>query len=380
LIEFNTSVSNEFDDEPSHVEGAAVSAYMALSMFCSTGGPAPVTSAGRMLMLSMGFSTVILQGAYTANLASYLTISATPVQRINNMQDLAKNTEKLCVVPQYEKFFRDLYPQNDLYIDPAWKSLEDSYKGLREGHCEAFITTAIQWKTASMMPNSCDLVAVDTVSARGTGWVTNPEKHCIVSAFNWAIRDLHDRGLVESIIASHMQPAHCPVEDVKSDKLTIVHMGGVFTINSIVCIGAMVFRFAQKKWKSKPLCVEKPFCYVPRGGKTEENGSEGDATSGTPRSVPVHQGMMRSLSSRPKPTTPREVTELNSSDVALEAFDQEKLTAVVDEVVQARVGHLDDKLNRLEDLIQWQSNQMTAAAESRSSAGCMAAPLVSSWA
>ena len=90
--------SEDFGGPELHaVARIALGLYRAVSNFTATGGFSPSTPAGHAFNCVFSFCVLLLQAAYTANLAAYFTRSVAPVQLITSMQSFAQVNAPVCV-------------------------------------------------------------------------------------------------------------------------------------------------------------------------------------------------------------------------------------------------------------------------------------------
>ena len=103
----------DFDDAHTPLQAFAKSIYLAFALFVQTGGHTPVSPVGRIFqvtetsllicyMLSVvwaqigwGFTMLVVLSSYTASMATFLTVSATPVNTINSVEDLVRKVSGL---------------------------------------------------------------------------------------------------------------------------------------------------------------------------------------------------------------------------------------------------------------------------------------------
>merc|ERR1712196_22360 len=84
--------------------------YYSVALFTATGGHTPKTKGGRLLMVVLGFSNIVFLAAYTANLATYLTVSHEAIQTIHSLSDAVNLGRKVCILEQDMSIMNTLYP------------------------------------------------------------------------------------------------------------------------------------------------------------------------------------------------------------------------------------------------------------------------------
>lgn len=119
--------------------------YYTVAFYTQTVGPSPKTRIGRVMMVTLGFTTIILLAAYTTNLTAYLAAESWQVQPITSMQSAYDLGKKVCVsTPNMERVWA-LYPEMIGNLHEVTESSQEPTKSLNEGTCGAAVMSQDQF-------------------------------------------------------------------------------------------------------------------------------------------------------------------------------------------------------------------------------------------
>ena len=226
------------------------SMYFSASMFLQFGGHSPTTKGGRMLLAAFGFSNIVIIAAYTANLAAYLTTSATITQPYTTLQDVKRAGEKTCVLPVDMDLLNGYYPE----LTSSFRTIQSSNKieaGLQAGDCVAAVTPQYQVAQMKTKQSWCGYTTYGMdVFSLGASWVTNKDSACVAGAFSKAFHQTIVSGDLEKLMLKYFPSYQCPNgEDTSSEQLTPTNMAGVFVINAVIIFGVMALKLAAQVYR-----------------------------------------------------------------------------------------------------------------------------------
>lgn len=119
-------------------------AIQGVNSFSGAGGFTPITWAGKAFNAMFSFSMVLLQAAYTANLAAYFTRPPTPVQQISSFQSFAQLRLPVCI--QKDAILTGLlsthYPGTDYVYVPG--TVFELFQAVMEGQCAGTVVTDVE--------------------------------------------------------------------------------------------------------------------------------------------------------------------------------------------------------------------------------------------
>lgn len=278
LIEHNSKRSTDYDEYPGYSPLAVAqkvlhSIYMAFAQFTDVGGYEPKTKGGRGIVLLLGFTFVVLLSAYTANLASILTVSRAPTLTIGSIGDLISRELALCVnSDMFGRVLRDYPTLRLVKLGDAFYGGDDGVVALRAGTCAAVMLTANEYETYKKSPDFCDIMVVGQPIVRGYGsWVTNKESWCVEAAVNYALMLLEGTGELDVLHKRYFLSAPCgghsncesssgvSAGTCTSDlQLHIDDMAGLFLIYTCILV-AMVLCRMYRNYRSNQWLKEEAF-------------------------------------------------------------------------------------------------------------------------
>jgi hypothetical protein len=109
--------------------------YRATSNWTAVGGFTPVTPAGRVYTMTFAFVMLLMQSAYTANLAAFFTRQAVPTQRVSSIDAFATLGTPACVLsdPLHLGWLASNYANTQ--VTPIAGTASDVLEAVRTGRC-----------------------------------------------------------------------------------------------------------------------------------------------------------------------------------------------------------------------------------------------------
>ena len=116
--------------------------YKATSNWTAVGSFVPTTPAGRVYAMTFAFVMLLMQSAYTANLAAFFTFTPPPTAKLVSIDKLIASGATACVEggdPVHAGWMASNYPNIPLVITPGYAA--DVAEAVEAGNCLAGIAT-----------------------------------------------------------------------------------------------------------------------------------------------------------------------------------------------------------------------------------------------
>jgi len=149
--------------------------------------------------------------SYTANLAAFITISATPALTATSVDQMQVDGLNLCVMAGgWESRFSASYPRMSyLEIEGQVTGGEKLYDGQ---DCDAVIAPRNDYDSWRTDPKYCTFEVAETLWSEMGGWMTNMESNCVQYALEWALYGLQANGTTDNLYRKYMPIAPCAKE------------------------------------------------------------------------------------------------------------------------------------------------------------------------
>lgn len=160
----------------------------------------------------VAFIILIVVSAYTANLASAMTVSRTPQAAFGSVDEVIASKTAACVAGDYaaQGTYESLYP--NLVYDKTTAAWFDSIdEGLLDGTCKAAIVPRIEFDTWLTQGPNCKIsIAGGSLFFSSAGWVTNfNSSRCVQRSIEYALHQMQGDGTLIQILAKYLPAAAC---------------------------------------------------------------------------------------------------------------------------------------------------------------------------
>ena len=171
----------------------------------------PHTRLSAVFQVFNALIVMILVAAYTANLASFMTISNTPSISFGSVQDLIAAKTSVCSIGSYGSQTTLEATYSDVLFDTTQTGYTAVGDALVDGQCKAAILPKVDYDTLATVPSNCQLSIVGASLYFSTaGWVTAVNNSmCIQRPIEYALHLLQGNGKLAEIFAKWHEPAAC---------------------------------------------------------------------------------------------------------------------------------------------------------------------------
>lgn len=178
----------------------------------------PHTRLSSVYQIVVAFVLLIVVSAYTANLASAMTISRTPQLAFGSIADVMKAKAAACTVGTYasQATYETLYQQ--LRFDQSFPSASAIDDKLLSGACRASIVPRVDYDTWLTKGANCNLaLAGGSLYFSAAGWVSNfNSSRCVQRSIEYALHHLQSIGKLSELNARWLPAASCDAVETKS--------------------------------------------------------------------------------------------------------------------------------------------------------------------
>lgn len=177
----------------------------------------PHTKLSAVYQVVAAFVILVTISAYTANLASVMTLSSLPTFRISSVDDVISANHHACVVGSYDqtRAYNTLFPRLRLDTTMAASEIDDA---MRYGVCEASIVPRIDFDTWRTHGPNCHIEIAPGGSFwfAGGSWATNLQsERCVPRAIDWAMQRLRASGELSELLRYYLPVAECAPDEVE---------------------------------------------------------------------------------------------------------------------------------------------------------------------
>ena len=171
----------------------------------------PITRISALYQLANAFIILIIVSAYTANLASILTLARQPVATFDSLEGLISMRLAACTVGTYgqQSTYEEMY--SSLRYQSDFTRHQDIAAALISGTCDASIAPRIDFDTWLVDGTNCKLATVGpSLFFSAAGWVTNLQSEpCVQRAIEYALHHLQAEGTMGEIFDEWMPEGAC---------------------------------------------------------------------------------------------------------------------------------------------------------------------------
>ena len=171
----------------------------------------PHTRLSAVFQVFNALIVMILVAAYTANLASFMTISNAPKIGFSSVSDLVAQKTSVCSVGSYgeQSTLETIF--SDVVFDTSVGGYSAIGNGLVGGQCKAAILPKVDFDTLVNDADNCQLSVVGaSLYFSVAGWVTNLNSSlCIQRPIEYALHRLQGNGRLNEIFQQWMPVAAC---------------------------------------------------------------------------------------------------------------------------------------------------------------------------
>mmetsp|Transcript_72427 Transcript_72427/g.155068 ORF Transcript_72427/g.155068 Transcript_72427/m.155068 type:complete len:504 (+) Transcript_72427:69-1580(+) len=158
-----------------------------------------------------GFVALVLIAAYTANLATFMTMRSTPYQRIKSIGDIVTVRAPVCMYeaePLQAHIFNQ-YPGITKWSMRA-SYLEAGEAMMAEQGCAAMVLPRVEAQALETKDQMCGMQYVgQPLIPNEAGWVTTAASACVGLAIETELQDLYVSGVVNELVTRFQPNAKC---------------------------------------------------------------------------------------------------------------------------------------------------------------------------
>ena len=244
------------------LQDISISSLISMSMWFSVGTLVGygvdfhvTTAAGRLLTLGLYILSLVLVAAYTANLASSLTISKTKdiISGINDIKNgkLSFSRIGILVGSSLEDFYLREVSGGNRNFYPI-RTRQEIYDLLLENRIDASIMDAgvVEYMTNNVY---CNLTLVGTDFGKNTFGIAFPKKWLYQQELDVKILSLRESGLFDSLRNNWFKQDLCDQSSsvITSTAMTIESMAGLFLTFAIISLLAVLLFAWLKRYRLK---------------------------------------------------------------------------------------------------------------------------------
>jgi ABC-type amino acid transport substrate-binding protein len=196
------------------------------------------TAAGRLLTSGLYIVSIVFVATYTANLASYLTISKSgpPVTGLDDIKNgkLTFNRIGIRIGTEMEDFYlREISGGNRNFY--PLKSYQQQYTSLLNGVIDA---TFMDSGTAEYITNNiyCNLTTIGASFDQNSFGIVMPKQWLYIQDVDVSILSLREVGILDSLRTKWFLNQICPNVDDTPAAMDIGSLAGLFLTFAIICI------------------------------------------------------------------------------------------------------------------------------------------------
>ena len=153
----------------------------------------PLSKFSAIYQLILGFFVLVIVSSYTANLASFITISARPTAAVSRLDDAVSSNGRIGICADASdsstiSMIGALYPRLHLTLGASFTDLSDRLRS--RNLCDGAIMQTIAYKRLRTNATgiNCNLRTMENIHAEFSGWATNRASSCINVALATASR------------------------------------------------------------------------------------------------------------------------------------------------------------------------------------------------
>ncbi|CAF0896820.1 unnamed protein product [Adineta steineri] len=242
---------NEALQDRSHVSAATLSVWYSLATIMAYGPDFNVsTAAGRLLTVGLYILSLILIAAYTANLASDLTIqkSQSSISGIDDIKNgkVAYSRIGIIVDSSIEEYYLQEVSNNKRNFYPL-TTIPEIYGKLLDGTIDASIEDAgvLEYATGHVY---CNLTLVGADFDSTTYGIPHQKNWIYAKELDVTLLTLREQGLLDNLRAKWFGGGDCSQTDDSSTAMTVESMAGLFlTFGAISILSLLLYVWLKRK-------------------------------------------------------------------------------------------------------------------------------------
>jgi len=179
----------------------------------------PQTRIAAIYQVFLGFFALVMVSSYTANLASFIVLSAQPTLSVVSIEEAILNRKALCHVrgAAYIPRVRRSYPRarffGEMDVTPTAMA-----QRLADGDgCEGMVATMNDFHQFRRNPEFCQLQVVQTIWMSLGGWASNSRSWCVRDAISQGLQGLEDVGDIDRLFEMFYPQAACVAETATAE-------------------------------------------------------------------------------------------------------------------------------------------------------------------
>ena len=171
----------------------------------------PLSKSSAVFQLILGFFVLIFVSSYTANLAAFITVKASPANSVTSMDDALINKKVLCSenTVSFQRV-KALYPRI-VYSSDSGSKFELADKLVALNGCQGMTMMKQDFLGLRTDPKYCKLKIAQVVSPGMGGFYASKESTCVSEAIGYGLTKLDENGELELLIESYFPEPPCAV-------------------------------------------------------------------------------------------------------------------------------------------------------------------------
>ena len=188
-----------------------VSLYEYFAGFLWGGFEYPLSKSSAVFQLILGFFVLIFVSSYTANLAAFITVKASPANSVTSMDDALINKKVLCSenTVSFQRV-KALYPRI-VYSSDSGSKFELADKLVALNGCQGMTMMKQDFLGLRTDPKYCKLKIAQVLSPGMGGFYASKESTCVSEAIGYGLTKLDENGELELLIESYFPEPPCAV-------------------------------------------------------------------------------------------------------------------------------------------------------------------------
>jgi len=172
----------------------------------------PLTGASALFQVITGFILLIVVSTYTANLAAFITLSASESLSVTSVDSAITNSHALCMEEgAYNARVSAQYPRMAYELLLEANSAADRL--INKQGCEGILAPASFYDGWRTDPKYCRMEIVETLFPDVAGWMSSKKSQCVTNALNYGLHELKLRGVIDRLFLKHFPVLSCASAD-----------------------------------------------------------------------------------------------------------------------------------------------------------------------
>jgi len=168
----------------------------------------PLTAASKVFQIFLGFVLLIIVSTYTANLAAFITLSASEGLSVTSVDAAMADSKALCMEEgAYNTRVTANYPK--MRYELIMEANSAGGRLVESDGCQGVLAPKNFFDAWRTEPQYCSLEIVETLFPATAGWLGSKNNQCVLDAVNYALYNLKVDGTVDSLYAKYFPMTGC---------------------------------------------------------------------------------------------------------------------------------------------------------------------------